>query len=118
MEKVGIFRNEKELGEMTVEINSLRDRYQDIVIDDKGKIFNTDLMEAIELGNLIDTAEPIIHGALARQESRAAHSREDYPKRDDKKWLKHTLVSKNDGKPKLDFKPVSITRFQPKERKY
>lgn len=77
-------------------------------------------MEAIELGNLLSTAEPIIHGALTRQESRGAHSREDFPKRDDKKWLKHTLVYKS-GKiaaPKIDFKPVSITRFQPKERKY
>ncbi len=118
MEKVGIFRNEEDLEAMTSEINDLRSRYQEIAIDDKGKVFNTDLMEAIELGNLIDTAEPIIHGALARQESRGAHSREDYPKRDDKKWLKHTLVFKNDGKPNLGFKPVSITRFQPKERKY
>ena len=95
MEKVGIFRNEKDLKEMTSEIKSLRERYQEISIDDKGKIFNTDLMEAIELGNLLGTAEPIIYGALARQESRGAHSREDFPKRDDKKWLKHTLVYKS-----------------------
>jgi len=118
MEKVGIFRNEKDLKEMTSEIKSLRARCQEIFIDDHGKVFNTDLMEAVELGNLIDTAEPIIHGALARQESRGAHSREDYPKRDDKKWLKHSLIYKNNGAPKIDFKPVSITRFQPKERKY
>ncbi len=118
MEKVGIFRNEKDLTEMTSEIKNLRDRYQKIAIDDKGKIFNTDMMEAIELGNLIDTAEAITHSALARQESRGAHSREDYPNRDDKKWLKHTLIYKTDGEPKLDYKPVSITRFQPKERKY
>jgi succinate dehydrogenase / fumarate reductase flavoprotein subunit len=121
MEKVGIFRNEKDLKEMASEIKSLRERYNEIVIDDKGKVFNTDLMEAIELGNLIGTAEPIIYGALARQESRGAHSREDYPKRDDKKWLRHTLTYKATGKtrePRIDFKPVSITRFQPKERKY
>jgi len=120
MEKVGIFRNEKDLKEMTTEIGSLSERYREIFIDDKGKIFNTDLMEAIELGNLIETAEPIIYGALTRKESRGAHSREDYPKRDDKKWLKHTLVSKSEkkGEPEIDFKPVSITRFQPKERKY
>lgn len=125
MEKVGIFRNEKDLKEMAKEINSLRSRYQEISLDDKGKVFNTDLMEAVELGNLIDTAEPIIYGALARQESRGAHSREDYPDRNDKKWLKHTLIYKSDrsksgkaGEPKIDFKPVSITRFQPKERKY
>ncbi len=118
MEKVGIFRNEKDLTEMTAEIKSLRERYKEVSIDDKGKVFNTDLMEALELGNLIETAEPIIHGALVRQESRGAHSREDFPNRDDKKWLKHTLIYKTDGKPKIDFKPVSITRFQPKERKY
>ncbi len=118
MEKVGIFRNEKDLTEMTSEIKSLQDRYQEVSLDDKGKVFNTDLMEAIELGNLIDTAEPIIYGALVREESRGAHSREDFPKRDDKKWLKHTLVYKTDGKPKVDYRPVSITRFQPKERKY
>ncbi len=118
MEKVGIFRNEKDLKEMTSEIKSLRERYQEVSIDDKGKVFNTDLMEAIELGNLIDTAEPIIYGALVRQESRGAHSREDFPNRDDKNWLKHTLIYKTDGAPKVDYKPVSITRFQPKERKY
>ncbi len=118
MEKVGVFRNKKDLTEMTSEIKSLRERYREVSIDDKGKIFNTDLVEAIELGNLIDTAEPIIYGALVREESRGAHSREDFPKRDDKKWLKHTLVYKTDGKPKVDYKPVSITRFQPKERKY
>jgi succinate dehydrogenase / fumarate reductase flavoprotein subunit len=125
MEKVGIFRNEKDLKEMATEINSLRSRYREISIDDKGKVFNTDLMEAIELGNLIDTAEPIIYGALARKESRGAHSREDFPGRDDKKWLKHSLIYKSDGsksgkvgEPKIDFKPVSITRFQPKERMY
>ncbi len=118
MEKVGVFRNAKDLADMTVEIKTLRDRYQEVSIDDKGKIFNTDLVEAIELGNLIDTAEPIIHGALVREESRGAHSREDFPKRDDKKWLKHTLIFKTDDKPKIDYRPVSITRFQPKERKY
>ena len=95
MEKVGIFRNEKDLKEMTSEIKSLRERYQEIATDDKGRIFNTDLMEAIELGNLLDTAEPIIYGALTRHESRGAHSREDFPKRDDKNWLKHTLIYKS-----------------------
>ncbi len=118
MDLVGVFRNEEGLKEMTSELAGLRDRYRTVSIDDKGKIFNTDLMEALELGNLIDTAEPIVYGALARQESRGAHSREDFPNRDDKKWLKHTLVYKTTGKPKLDYKPVSITRFQPKERKY
>ena len=120
MDKVGIFRNEKDLKEMTSEIKSLRERYKEVAIDDKGKIFNTDLIEAIELGNLLDTAEPIIHGALTRRESRGAHSREDFPKRDDKNWLKHTLIYKSERNraPKVDFKPVSITRFQPKERKY
>ncbi len=118
MDKVGVFRDETGLKEMTSEIKSLRERYQEIAIDDKGKIFNTDLVEAIELGSLFDTAEPIIYGALVRQESRGAHSREDFPNRDDKNWLKHTLLYKKDGAPKIDYKVVSVTRFQPKERKY
>jgi succinate dehydrogenase / fumarate reductase flavoprotein subunit len=120
MDKVGIFRNEKDLKDMIEEIKVLKERYKNIKIDDRGKVFNTDLMEAIELGNLIDTAEAITYSALNRTESRGAHSREDFPSRDDKNWLKHSLIFKNEnGKaPRITHKPVVITRFQPKERKY
>ena len=75
-------------------------------------------MEAIELDNLLDLAEATIAGGLARKESRGAHYREDFPKRDDANYLKHTLAFTKEGGPELRFKPVKITRFQPQERKY
>jgi succinate dehydrogenase / fumarate reductase flavoprotein subunit len=81
-------------------------------------VYNTDLTEAIELGFLLDCAETTVTSALARQESRGAHYREDFPDRDDPNWLKHTLAFKDDGGVRLDYKPVSITTFEPKERKY
>ena len=80
--------------------------------------YNTDLTEAIELGYLLDVAEAIVAGALAREESRGAHYREDFPKRDDGRFLVHTLAWKGVGGVRLGYKPVSITRFQPQERKY
>jgi succinate dehydrogenase / fumarate reductase, flavoprotein subunit len=86
---------------------------------DKGKRFNTDLLEAWELGNLIDLAEVTTVSALNRTESRGAHLREDYLDRDDANWLKHTLAYQaEDGSVRLDYKSVNITRFQPKERVY
>lgn len=120
MEKCGIFRDEKGLLEMRQHIADFKERYKNISIQDKGKVFNTDLLEAIELGSLIDLSEAITEGALNRKESRGAHSREDFPKRDDKKWMKHTLIWKaKDGvSNQIDYKPVSVTRYQPMERKY
>jgi succinate dehydrogenase / fumarate reductase flavoprotein subunit len=72
----------------------------------------------MELGYLLDLAETLVVGALARQESRGGHSREDFPARDDENWLKHTLAFREDGEVKLAYKPVTITRYQPMERKY
>ena len=92
---------------------------KNITVQDKSKVFNTDLIETIELGNLIDICESINEGALNRQESRGAHTREDFPKRNDTEWMKHTSITKNDtGDPKIDYKPVIKTRFEPMERKY
>jgi len=85
---------------------------------DKGKQYNTDLLEAHELGCLLDCSEATIAGALARQESRGAHYRSDFEARDDTNWLAHTLAYKTSGGIQLDKKPVSITKFQPMERKY
>jgi succinate dehydrogenase / fumarate reductase flavoprotein subunit len=120
MDKCGIFRDEKGLLDMRQHIADFKERYKNITVQDKGKVFNTDLLEAIELGSLIDLGEAITESALNRKESRGAHSREDYPKRDDKKWMKHTLIWKTkDGKNNfIDYKPVKVTQFQPMERKY
>jgi succinate dehydrogenase / fumarate reductase flavoprotein subunit len=120
MEKCGIFRNAKDLSEMKELIKQYKERYEKIGIQDKGKVFNTDLIEAIELGALLDTADTITESALNRNESRGAHTREDYPKRDDTNWMKHTFMWKEkDGiEKKIEYKPVSITQFQPMERKY
>jgi succinate dehydrogenase / fumarate reductase flavoprotein subunit len=115
---LGIFREAKGLQEQLLILGELKERFRNISIKDKSLSFNTELQEAIEMGNLLSFAETIVVGALARQVCRGAHWRTDHPARDDAKWLKHTLAYREDGKIRLDFKPVIITRFQPKERKY
>ncbi|MCS7313586.1 MAG: succinate dehydrogenase/fumarate reductase flavoprotein subunit, partial [Acidobacteria bacterium] len=100
-------------------LRGLRERYCRSAIQDKGRVFNVDLVEALELGFLLDCAEALVASALFRTESRGAHYREDYPGRDDANWLKHTLAFRqDDGAIRLDTKPVVITRFMPQERKY
>jgi succinate dehydrogenase / fumarate reductase flavoprotein subunit len=119
MDKVSVFRRREGLQEALEKVRDLRERYKKVSIQDKGHCFNRDLLEAIELGQMLDLAEVITLGALNREESRGAHSREDFPERDDQKWLVHTMVSysRTEG-PKFFFTPVTITRFQPKERRY
>jgi len=116
----GVFRNEADLKKMVEKVKEIKERAKNISIQDKGKVFNTDLMEAIELDNLIVTAEATVNSAYARQESRGAHTREDFPKRDDVNWMKHTFAFKNPNgdEPILKYKPVTLTRFTPMERKY
>ena len=102
---------------------ALRERYKNVAIQDKGSRFNTDLLEAIELGNLLDLAEVTVVSALAREESRGGHYREDFPTRDDVKFMQHTMAYREeaaDGSTsvRLDYKPVVQTRYQPMERKY
>lgn len=118
MDKCSVFREEKGLTAVRETVRELKARYQNIHIDDHTRTFNTDLLDAIELGYLLDNAEVIVEGALVRKESRGAHYRDDYSKRDDKNWLKHTFAYKTDKGVKLEYKPVTITRFQPQERKY
>ncbi|MGD2184813.1 MAG: succinate dehydrogenase flavoprotein subunit [Desulfobacterales bacterium] len=119
MENVSVFRQKNSLNAALDKINQLKARYRKISILDKGNCFNRDLLDAIELGHLLDLAEVITRGALHRRESRGAHFREDFPKRNDKKFLSHTLVRYNEAREPLIFtKPVSISRYEPKERKY
>lgn len=117
--RCGVFRNEKDLVAQLAYAKELQERFTKISIDDKKMIFNTDLMEAIELGHLLEFAELIVSGAIERKESRGAHYRKDYQKRDDVDWLKHTLAWRlPEGGVKFDWRKVVITRFQPMERKY
>lgn len=119
MDKCGVFRNGKDLQAVRGTIKDLKDRYLHISVGDKGHTFNTDLLEALELGYMLDLAEVTVESALTREESRGGHAREDFPNRDDAKWLKHTLAYKqSDGSIKMDYKPVVLGTFEPKERKY
>ncbi|PIQ83838.1 MAG: succinate dehydrogenase flavoprotein subunit [Candidatus Omnitrophica bacterium CG11_big_fil_rev_8_21_14_0_20_63_9] len=118
MDRVSVYREETGLKEALATISTLRSRYRKVEVEDRSLSYNTELQEALELGYLLDLAWATTVGALARTESRGAHSREDFPKRDDANWLKHSLAFATDGNIKLDYKPVSITRFQPKERIY
>lgn len=119
MDDCGIFRDANGLESALAKITVLRERYKNVVIDDKGMQFNTDLLEAIELGNLLDTANIVVTCALNRQETRGGHAREDFPERDDANWMKHTFASKNGGEaPRIDYRPVAVTKYKPKKRVY
>lgn len=117
-EDVGVFRTEQGMKHALDVIRELKERYRHIRVSDTGKIFNTELLNAWELGNLLDIAEVTAISALNRTESRGGHAREDFPNRDDVNWLKHTLVWNRDGNFEVGYKPVVITKYQPKERTY
>jgi succinate dehydrogenase / fumarate reductase flavoprotein subunit len=117
--KVGVFRVEEPMQEAVEELAELQEAYRsDLTIDDRGKYFNTDLLEAWELGCLLQLAEVTAVSALARKESRGAHARDDYPERNDDEWLKHTLCYLENGDYRLAYKPVVLGRYEPKERVY
>jgi succinate dehydrogenase / fumarate reductase flavoprotein subunit len=115
----GVFRREEQMLEQAEIIASLRDRYERVVVDDKGDVFNTDLTQALELGFLLELADCMVVSGLARKESRGAHARPyDFPDRDDENFLRHTIVRWADGEPVLGWRPVTITKWQPQERTY
>jgi len=118
MEKASVFRDAGTLSAMREKLREIRERYSHVKLEDSGAKYNTELLEVLELGSLIDIAEVLVESALARQESRGAHFREDFPKRDDQNWLKHTLAYLGPKGIEFKYKPVTITKFEPKERKY
>ncbi len=118
-ENVGIFRTEEKLEEAKVKIGQMRERYaRGVLVHDKGRSFNTDLIQALELGSMLEMADCLVTGAIARTESRGAHSRLDFPERDDENWLRHTIAHYDDGQVRLDYKDVTITEHQPTVRSY
>lgn len=112
------FRTDEGLSEALSHVRDLQGRYREISLDNRGMRFNADLTDALELEALLGLAEAIVMSAKARQESRGAHFREDYPERDDTHWLKHTLIQKTNKEPRVFYKPVTLTRFEPKPRTY
>jgi succinate dehydrogenase / fumarate reductase flavoprotein subunit len=118
-ENFGLFRKEERMGRQIEIVDGLRERYRNVLVEDKGSVFNTDLTQTLELGSLLDLAACMLEPGLARQESRGAHSRpDDFPERDDDQFLRHSLVTWEDGAPKLGWKPVTITKWAPAARTY
>jgi succinate dehydrogenase / fumarate reductase, flavoprotein subunit len=118
-ENFGVFRREDQMLAQGDRVLQLRERYERVVVDDKGEVFNSDLTQTLELGFLLELAQCMVVSGLARKESRGAHARPyDYPDRDDENFLRHTLVTWEDGSPSLGWKPVTMTKWQPEERKY
>jgi succinate dehydrogenase flavoprotein subunit len=118
-ENFGVFRRAEQMQRQGEIVASLRERYQRVVVDDKGQVFNNDLTQALELGFLLDVADCMVVAGIARKESRGAHARPyDHPDRDDEHYLRHTLVGWMDGRSQLDWKPVTLTKWQPQARTY
>ena len=118
-ENFGVFRRERQMQEQGRIVGYLRERYESVVVEDKGEVFNNDLTQALELGFLLELAECMLVAGIERKESRGAHARpDDYPERDDEKFMKHTIVRWVADQPVLDWKPVTVTKWQPQERTY
>jgi fumarate reductase flavoprotein subunit len=115
----GIYRTEATLKEAARKLQSLQDRFNDVSLDDHSYTFNTELTAALELSFMLDVAQAIVHSALERRESRGSHQRTDHPGRDDGAFLKHSLASRGvDGHPRIEYAPVTITRWPPGQRVY
>jgi succinate dehydrogenase / fumarate reductase, flavoprotein subunit len=117
-DNVGVFRSEEGLRHAVAKLQELRARFQHVKVGDPGRAYNQDMMLTWELGNLLDLALVTAEACVARTESRGGHAREDYPRRDDANWLKHSLANLDGDQVRLDYKPVVITKYQPKERTY
>jgi len=117
-EKVGVFRTGENLEDARAVVDDLRDRFKGVVVTDKGNTFNQSLIHTMETGWLLDLASCMVEGAIARTESRGAHSRTDYPERDDERWMRHTLSYLEDDRVRLDYSEVAMTTYQPQVRTY
>ncbi len=116
--KVGVFRNGDDLAKALAQVREIRGRAQRAPVADKSRVYNSNLIHALELDNLVELAEVTVAGALAREESRGAHARRDFPTRDDESWLRHTLAFRAVDGPRFEHKPVTIDMWKPVERKY
>ena len=118
-ENFGVFRREDQMQQQGEIVQTLRERYEKVVVEDKGNVFNSDLTQALELGFLLELAQCMVVCGIARKESRGAHARpHDFPDRDDENFLRHTLVTWEGGAPELEWRPVTMTKWEPKERTY
>jgi len=118
---IGVWRDQNSIEGALENLKSIKNRLSNVSVENKGKIFNTNLIFALELEFMVDNAEAIIHGAITRKESRGAHFRTDMPDRDDKNWLKHTLVYhdvRHESNVRIETSPVTITKWEPVERVY
>jgi succinate dehydrogenase / fumarate reductase flavoprotein subunit len=114
----GVYRTGESMQEGLARIAELRQRFGRITVQDKSRVYNTNLIQALETENMLELAEVLLFAGLAREESRGAHSRTDFPKRNDVNFLAHSMVYYTGGKPRLEYKPVTITNWKPMERKY
>jgi succinate dehydrogenase / fumarate reductase flavoprotein subunit len=114
----GVYRDGACMKEGLAKIAELRQRFRQITIQDKSRIYNTNLVQALETENMLELAEVLLFAGLAREESRGAHSRTDFPNRDDQKWLAHSMVYCTGGTPRLEYMPVTVTTWKPVERRY
>jgi succinate dehydrogenase / fumarate reductase flavoprotein subunit len=118
MDNASVFRTDETLSKQISILSDLKERAKLVGVEDTGQRFNTELVEAVELGFLLDNAEQLVHAAHNRKESRGAHSREDHKERDDDEWLKHTLVYKDGDGVRIDYKKVTLGKYEPKPRVY
>ncbi|MPZ22563.1 MAG: FAD-dependent oxidoreductase [Dehalococcoidia bacterium] len=117
-DQVGVFREQAAMEDALVKVGDIKRRYENVAIKDKGRVFNTDLIFALELDYIIECADLVVRSAIYREESRGAHTRLDFPNRDDANWLKHTVATRRDGETVLEKGDVTITQWEPMERKY